>query len=148
MRLVENFQTDAEYLKCGNANLSWHLTPSYDLFSPVFFLSLSLSVCLCLSLSLSVFLLNRDIRTKIQRQQLHTHLMVLGPCGKSNFFSKLKRRMLERAHLLWKCVLTGGDLQLAVPGEGILCANMTLTPAEGVWDQPGFSLSLVSELDV
>lgn len=35
--------------------------------------------------------------------------------------------MLERAHLLWKCVLTGGDLQLAVPGDGILCANTTLT---------------------
>ena len=31
------------------------------------------------------------------------------------------------AHLLWKCILTGGDLQLDVPGDGILCANMKLT---------------------
>lgn len=78
---------DAEYIKCGNASLSWHLTYTVA-SSPLFPFCLSLYV----SLTLSVSLLNRDIRTKIWRQQLHTHLMVLGACAESNFFSKLKMK--------------------------------------------------------
>lgn len=128
---------------------------SYDLFSPVFFLSLSLSVCLCLSLSLSVFLLNRDIRTKIQRQQLHTHLMVLGPCGKSNFFSKLKMKGDWKGPLVMEmCTNWWRPTAGCTRWWHSLCKHDTHS-AEGVWDQPGTSstfriqsLSLVSELDV